>query len=282
MTVLPRFVLGHNALIGVHHSDKSKDVLKDSITEKETNLIDQVIDLGIEAIVLDNHPVAIGVAIYLEEKAPNVSVIPMVPYALSVVDEASRSGLSGVVREMLGSSISMGSGGIFRTIASLLSWNLTQAGSHVALWNYVRPFPSRKPKICFLHNVVTDLMLGWSSEGIVSFANSCRSRGITPGFVTLNPGEIPWMVDKIGTDAWFMTSVNSAGVQMSPSREIVEDEVLSRDEINILAMSVLGGGILDPKEEIPRSLSFPAVKSLVIGSGNIGHIRELQKVIQSC
>ena len=245
-------------------------------------MIDQVIDLGIEAIVLDNHPVAIGVAKYLDLKAPNVSVIPMVPYAQSVVDEASRSGLSGVVKEMLGSSISMGAGGIFRTIASLLTLNLPQAGSHVALWNYVRPFPSRKPKVCFLHNVVTDLMLGWkSSSGIVSFANSCRSRGIIPGFVTLNPGEIPWMVDQVGTESWFMTSVNSAGVQMSPSKEMVEEEVLSRDDINILAMSVLGGGILEPKEEIPRALSFPAVKSLVIGSSNIDHIRDLQIIIQS-
>ena len=248
---LPRFVLGHNALIGVHHSDKTKDVLKDGLTSHEVNLIDEVIELGIEAIVLDNHPVAIGVANYLSENAPEISVLPMVPYAQSVVDEASRSGLSGVVQEMLHSTLSMGIGGIGRTVWSIIFQNLPQAGSHIALWNYIRPFPNKVPRICFLHNVVTDLMLGWgNSDGLISFANACRSRNIVPGFVTLNPGGIEWMVEHVGVDCWFMASVNSAGIQMSPSKDLVEARVLSRTDINILGMSVLGGGVLDPNKEV--------------------------------
>ena len=281
--MLPKLVLGHNALIGVHHSDKSKDVLKNRITKVEIDLIKAISDLGIEAIVLDNHPIAISAAKYINKyHNSDLQIIPMVPYAQSVVDKASRSGIAAIIDEILKSTITIGFRQLSLIIFNLLSSNLTAAGSRMALWNYLSPFPNRQPKICFLHNVVTDLMIGWNNSlGLSSFAEACRSRGIIPGFVTLNPGSLNYLASVVGFQSWFMTSVNSSGIQMSPSQSYVEEEILSNPNLNILGMSILGGGLLDPEVEIHRALNFPAVKSVIIGSRNIIHIKQIKKIVDN-
>ena len=82
---IPRFVLGHNALIGVHHSDKNRDVLKPSLSKHDLSFLEFAIDSGVGAIVLDNHPAAIETAKVLSRKS-EMSVLPMIPYAQAVVD----------------------------------------------------------------------------------------------------------------------------------------------------------------------------------------------------
>ena len=124
--------------------------------------------------------------------------------------------------------------------------------------------------------------MGWGSEkGIECFARAIRMNGMIPGFVTLNPDAIPEIAKISGHDSWFMTSVNSAGIQMGPNFEEVEENILSRGEYNILAMSLLGGGVLDPRVEIPRALSFPAVKSVVVGTTSIRNLDNLLEIMSS-
>ena len=106
--------------------------------------------------------------------------------------------------------------------------------------------------------------------------------GMIPGFVTLNPKVIPEIIEIVGDDVWFMTSVNSAGIQMGPDRQQVEEEILADSRINILAMSLLGGGVLDPEIEIPRALSFPAVKSVVIGTSSKDNLTSLIEIMDRC
>ncbi len=279
---IPRFVLGHNALIGVHHTDKERDNLKPSMSKQDEDFIDFVIGRGVGAIVLDNHPVAIEVARYLVKNS-EIKVLPMIPYAQAVVDKASSAGLSGVVKEMatsLGPFIKSG----IRSVKSPKNLSFSQVGAHLATTKYLSDYPKKSfGEVCFMHNVVTDLMLGWKSDrGMKSFSKAIRMNGMIPGFVTLNPKVIPEIIEIVGDDVWFMTSVNSAGIQMGPDRQQVEEEILADSRINILAMSLLGGGVLDPEIEIPRALSFPAVKSVVIGTSSKDNLTSLIEIMDRC
>ena len=276
---IPRFVLGHNALIGVHHSDKNRDVLKPSLSKHDLSFLEFAIDSGVGAIVLDNHPAAIETAKVLSRKS-EMSVLPMIPYAQAVVDEASSSGLSGVVRNMA-ASVGVLSSSVFRTVTSPMNVSLSQLGAHIATKKYLSDYPRNSlGGVCFLHNVVTDLMIGWESyQGLRSFSRAIRSNGMIPGFVTLNPHRIPEIVKVVGEDSWFMTSVNSEGIQMGPDRIEVEERVLSNPRINILAMSILGGGMLDPEKEIPHAFSFDAVKSIVVGTSSQTNLAQLLRIV---
>ena len=278
---IPQFVLGHNALIGVHHTDKGRDKQKSGMSDSDSDFLKFVAQSGVEAIVLDNHPVAIEVANFLA-KDSSISVLPMIPYAQAVVDKASSSGLSGVVKEMassIGPIVKTG----FRSISRPRSLGLTQIGAHLATTKYLSEYPSRcLGNVCFMHNVVTDLMLGWDSlDGIRCFSRAIRMNKMIPGFVTLNPQCIPEIIGAVGSDVWFMTSVNSAGIQMGPNHMEVEESILSDENVNILAMSLLGGGVLNPEVEVPRALSFPAVKSVVVGTSSKNNLSHLLSILDS-
>ena len=265
----------------MHHTDRKKDKLKPGLSEEDIEFLRHAMNIGLEGIVLDNHPVALETANFLSSKS-NVSILPMIPYAQEVVDKASSSGLSGVVKEMASSIGPLAKTG-WRSIIGISKLSTTQIGAHLATCKYLNDYPrSNLGKVCFLHNVVTDLMIGWESErGIECFARAIRMNGMVPGFVTLNPNVIPEIAKISGSDSWFMTSVNSAGIQMGPDYGEVEENILSKGEYNILAMSLLGGGILDPQEEIPRALSFPAVKSVVVGTTSKQNLDNLVEIISS-
>jgi hypothetical protein len=271
---LPPFILGHNALIGVDHVDRTRTGVKRSLAQQDRELLDAAADAGVRAVLLDNHPVALEAARYIADAHPEITVIPMVPYAQAVVDEASSGGMTAVARQVVASGV-RSRGAVARAAANIVGGSWVRAGAHMAVAHYLSGFPNPRPPVCFLHNAVTDLMLGWGNlEGLAGFAGACRSAGITPGFVTLNPGRLAEIATAIGYDVWFMCAVNSRGIQMSPSREAGEKALRDR-RFRVVAMSVLGGGLLDPATEIERAYGFPAVRSIVIGTSREEHLREV-------
>jgi hypothetical protein len=271
---LPPFILGHNALIGVHHADRASAGVKHALSKRDHSLLDTAADVGVRAVLLDNHPVALEAARYLADRHPEVTVVPMVPYAQAVVDRASSGGMTAVARQIVSSGVRSGAA-LVRALTDFARGRLVDAGARIAVAHYLSGFPDRRPPVCFLHNAVTDLMLGWGNrEGLSAFAGACRSIGVTPGFVTLNPGALGELAGAVGDEAWYMCAVNSRGIQMSPSRE--EGERMLQDRrLDVVAMSVLGGGLLDPAAEIARAYEFPVVRSVVIGTSNEAHLREV-------
>lgn len=272
---LPRFILGHNALIGVNHRDRSQESYKLELTDKDRDLLRTAGEIGVGGMVLDNHPVAVQAAEFLAEHAPGVKIYPMIPYAQGVVDAASRSGLPSVVQDMVRTGVSLGPMRMAGTLGRLMTGDLQGAGARVAIAHFVKEFPDREPKVVFLHNAVTDLLMAWGChDALAGFAAACRSRNSVPGFVTLNPGRIADLAAIVGRDSWFMGAVNPLGMQMSPSREATE-KVLQDPSLNVLAMTVLAGGMLKPEEAIPHAFSFPAVKSVIIGTSRPDNLRRI-------
>lgn len=277
---LPRFVLGHNALIGVNHRDHTLTQVKTTLTKNDELVLLEAAELGVRAMVLDNHPVALQAADLLRSRAPQVQVIPMVPYAQQVVDSVSRAGLGGMISDMAKTSLTMGPLNMARAVAAATTGNLPTAGSITALAHHLSGFGRVNAPACFLHNAVTDLFAGWEAhDALAGFARACRGRNMAPGFVTLNPGSIPEIRRVVGDDAWFMCAVNSRGIQMSPNQSAAE-EVLRNPSLNVIAMSVLGGGLLDPEKEIPRTYQFPAVKSIVASTSRVDNLRKLVAIVE--
>lgn len=277
---VPRFLLGHNALIGVNHKDRALADVKTALGEDDRRFLRAAAEEGLAGIVLDNHPVAVEAARFLHEAHPSVRVFPMVPYAQEVVDSASKSGLGGIVKDMAATSVSLGPGPLLGAAGRGLLGDLTGAGARVAMGHYLRGFPKGRHPVVFLHNAVTDLLLAWNAtHALKSFADAARARGSAPGFVTLNPGRLPDLVEATGEDAWFMCAVNSRGIQMSPGQAEAE-RALDDPRLNVVAMSVLGGGLLDPKVEIPRAFKFPAVKSVVVGTTKVDNLRAVRRLAE--
>ena len=97
----PKFILGQ-FIIGVH-PQIGKDRLKPSLSTEDLEFLRFAVDIGVDGIVLDNHPVAIETANFLQEES-DIAIFPMI-LMKAVVDKASSAGLSGVVKEMASSVI---------------------------------------------------------------------------------------------------------------------------------------------------------------------------------
>ena len=96
-------------------------------------------DIGVDGIVLDNHPVAIETANFLQEES-DIAIFPMIPYVQAVVDKASSAGLSGVVKEMASSVIPLTKATI-RSLQKISKMSVTQFGAHLATCKYLADYP---------------------------------------------------------------------------------------------------------------------------------------------
>jgi hypothetical protein len=275
MTSLPRFVLGHNALIGVDHVSRVGKGIVTSLGDQGMGVLERALELGIGAMVVDNHPVSLQAVKFLEERRSRMTILPMVPYAQGVVDETSRSGLFGTAASLAKAGIATTLRHPLRTMSLLAQAGPTGPGWMAGLAGMLEPFKRLNPPVVFLHNAVTDLLVGWGAwKSLRAFAKAIQAMDIEPGFVTLNPGWIPRIREEVGGSPWFMAAVNSRGIQMSPDRTTVE-KILQDSDLKVLGMSILGGGLLPAAEEIPRAFSFPAVKSIVVGTRRPEHLSEL-------
>ena len=127
----------------------------------------------------------------------------------------------------------------------------------------------------FLHDVLTDLALSLNLKEIFEiFQTHLQDKyDIEAGLVTKN---FPILVSRL--HEWnskfsvIMTSFNKAGFQMNPSKQACEKTLVSYDG-NVIAMSVLAGGYLRPKEACDYILSQPKINTIVIGISSIAHAK---------
>jgi hypothetical protein len=134
-----------------------------------------------------------------------------------------------------------------------------------------------KKKTVFLHDVLADLALSLGVKGVFeTFQNHLHDKyNLEAGLVTKN---FPRMVSSLNEwDLKFtsiMTSFNKVGFQMNPSREECETGLLKFDG-NIIAMSVLAGGYLQPREAYEYLSSLPNISTAVIGVSSVAHVQSI-------
>jgi hypothetical protein len=62
-------------------------------------------------------------------------------------------------------------------------------------------------------------------------------------------------------------SINKAGFRMSGGKAIYED-VLKTKKVRVIAMQVLGGGAIHPKEAIEYVCGLPNIESILFGASS--------------
>ena len=76
-------------------------------------------------------------------------------------------------------------------------------------------------------------------------------------------------------DIYILTHVNKIGYEMNPNQAIVEEEI-KKTKMNIICMSILASGYLNPAEALTyiKSLNINSNLSTVIGCSTEKHILE--------
>lgn len=276
-------ILGHNQFIGVDHLSQERARSRTeqfSDTQKILDLIDYFYELGGRGMMLSTHQrttdimQAIGSSAKLSR---NMNFYPLIPYAQGYVRRANEMGVVGMLNDVLGPASTstkfkiLLKGGINVVRKDFLSILSTLIDVELL------PFKGYNIKAVFLHNVLTDLALSLNAQNIFEFYIDYikDTYGVTPGFGTMNFADLVKSFDNWGfKKPLVMASFNKVGFQMNPSRMECE-RCLEDFDVEVLAMSTLASGYLNPADAFKYLESIAKIKSIVIGVSTQKHTKEI-------
>ena len=213
----------------------------------------------------------------------NLRLYAIVPYAYEYVRLATQlGGIQGLAkkfgRDMLKThnltAMRFGIEGILTMDpASLLKTYLSYEISRITSTN-----KKAKLESLMLHQLITDMALALDLDWLFkSYVEFLEKRKITPGF---NTGNFSFLVNKffdwgINLEKLVIAApFNKIGFQMTPSIDECEKTLKMMPEPNVIAISILAAGYINPKEAADYLQALPNIKGVSIGISKEKHARE--------
>lgn len=280
-------ILGHNQFIGVDHLSQDKG------RERERRFADaqRILDLvahahaeGVEGLMVSTHQRVrefLPMVAQDPRLASSLRLYPIIPYAQGYVRRANEVGLVRMGMEAiegasagkkLGMAWSSGVGLLRRDVFGLLG---------TLIDTEMLPLKGLKVDSVILHNVLTDMLLGWGAEDTFRFYDEhVRDRhGVRPAYATFNYPLLMRRFEEWGMERpLVLTSFNPLGFQMNPAREACE-ETLARGTSDVIAMSVFAAGLVPPKEAAAYLAGLANVDSVVFGASTREHVSETASLL---
>lgn len=275
-------VLGHNQFFGVNHLVAKTGNEREAYFSDVKRILDIIhftYDCGVKAMMMSTHERAtlVGEELTRDPKLKDeFGVYLLVPYVAKYIKQANEKGLVNIVKDAIGGTttkekISM----FFRGGMGLLTKDMSKMLTTLIDFE-VAPYRDVNLRAIFLHDVMTDLVLGWDVPEVLDlFANHVEKKyKARPAFCTKNVPKLMKLLERTSIrNPLIMASINKLGYQVSPSREAFED-CLKTNELQLLAMSTLAAGYLKPKEAYEYLFSLPRVDSVVVGVSSTAHAEE--------
>jgi hypothetical protein len=214
----------------------------------------------------------------------------LVPYAFEYVRVATQIGLPGLAKRFAkqitfsGNVRAIGTGlkGVIRMdpaalLKTYLSYEISRIKSAAG--------KQANLESLLLHEVITDMSLALNLDWLIkSYVEFMLKLGIKPGFNTRN---FVYLVKKL--DEWNISSsdvviaapFNKVGFQMDPSKAECEKALKSLDEANVIAISILAAGYLNPPEAIDYLASLPNIMGVAAGVSKEQHALETFRMLKS-
>lgn len=285
MEQIDKIVFGDNQFFGINHSsqDKAEEMAKRfSDIKNILNVYDNAFDCGIKAVMLNSNDRAAEITQYFRDnksKYGDLAWYPSIPYPHKYADMVNELGIVPTINEMLIKN---------NTAAGMLS--MITKGVTVAMTKDAmkilemlidveyKMFKGLDCRVLFLQNVITDLLLGYGIKDV--FQHYCeyirKKHKILPGFITLN---MPYMKTKFQEwgieEVVICSTVNAAGFNMYPSKEVYERVIAENDpsKYQLMAMNVLASGSITPKQSFDY-INGLKLQSVVFGASSKAHIKD--------
>jgi len=271
--------LGDNPFFGIDHL--SQDIARERQKrldgmQKITDIMEYVSECGVKDFVVSTHP-------QLRELIENMKgrglekkfdFYPIIPYAQGYVSKITEKGLINGLNETLSHGSTQNKlrilfSGIFGYVTKDFRKMLKTLIDIELL-----PLSDVKIKMVLLHNVLVDLAIGLEMKDVLNdFVNHIKDKhNVQTGFVTNN---FPTLLEKF--EKWglelptIMTSFNSVGFQMNPSKEDCEKKL---GKCKVIAMNILAGGFSNPYDSM-KYLADLKINSMVVGMSTKKHSDEI-------
>ena len=137
--------------------------------------------------------------------------------------------------------------------------------------------------VIFLQNVITDLLLGLGMNDILKGYHDyiAKKYNSEAGFITMNMPKLLNTLESVGvTNPIICSSINKVNFRMSGGKELYE-ETLRNKKVRAIAMQVLGGGAIPPKEALEYVANLPNIESILFGASSKTNIQSTVSIIEN-
>ena len=199
-------------------------------------------------------------------------IFPCMPYAYKYANAVTELGVAGTLKQYLPANLF---GSVIKGGVAYLSKDYISI-MELLVDLEMKMFKGIKTPVIFLQNVVTDLLLGLGMIDILKAFKIYveKKYNAEAGFITMNMPKLLNELEKSGIENPIIcTSINLAGFRMPGGKELYES-VLRTRKLRVIAMQVLGGGAINPKDAIEYVGNLPNIESILFGASSKAHITQ--------
>lgn len=275
---MDRILFGDNQFFAVNHISDEKSRAQ-SIRFKDDESIVQTLDVardaGLNTFMCTTHDRIGNICDIIRAnpvKYKGYQIFPCMPYAHKYANAVTELGIAGTLKQYVPGNFF---GSLFKGGVAYLSKDYISI-MELLVDAEMKMFKGIKTPIIFLQNVVTDLLLGLGMIDILKAFHSyiAKKYNAEAGFITMNMPMLLQKLEEVGIEnPVICSSINLAGFRMSGGRELYES-VLKTKKLRAIAMQVLAGGAINPKEAMQYVCKLPNIESILFGASSRANIEQ--------
>ena len=280
---MERILFGDNQFFAVNHISDEKSMAQ-SIRFKEDAAIiktlDHAMEAGIQTFMCTTHDRIANICEVIRqqpEKYKDFKIYPCMPYAHKYANAVTELGIMGTIKQYVPGNFF---GSLFKGGVAFLSKDFLSI-MELLIDAEMKMFKGINTPVIFLQNVVTDLLLGLGMKDVlVAFHDYVRKKyNAEAGFITMNMPALLNMLEEGGVmNPIICASINKVGFRMSGGKELYEETLRTR-QFRAIAMQVLAGGAVSPKEAIEYVCGLPNIESILFGASSRTNINDTVSLI---
>ncbi|MGB5553561.1 MAG: hypothetical protein WBM83_02805 [Flavobacteriaceae bacterium] len=269
---MERILYGDNQFFAVNHISDSKS-REQSIRFKNNDAIIKTLDharnAGINTFMCTTHDRIAQICDVIradEAKYKDFKIYPCMPYAHKYANAMTELGIAGTIKQYVPGNLF---GSMFKGGVAFISKDYVSI-MELLIDAEMKMFKGINTPVIFLQNVITDLLLGLGMIDLLKgFHDHVKKKyNAEAGFITMNMPKLLDALEGAGIENPIIcASINKVNFRMSGGKELYE-KTLHERKFRAIAMQVLGGGAIPPKEAIEYVCGLPNIESILFGASS--------------
>jgi hypothetical protein len=281
---MERILFGDNQFFAVNHISDEKSMAQSMKFKEDAAIIrtlDYAREAGVETFMCTTHDRIANICEHIRnnpEKYRDFKIFPCMPYAHKYANAVTELGIAGTLKQYVPGNLF---GSLFKGGVAFLSKDYLKI-MELLIDAEMKMFKGINTPVIFLQNVVTDLLLGLGMRDVlVAFHEYVQKKyNAEAGFITMNLPQLVDMLESGGVkNPIICASINKAGFRMSGGQEKYE-AFLRQNRCRVIAMQVLAGGAVSPREAIEYVCQLPNIESILFGASSKTNILETVSLIR--
>ncbi|HEY8398642.1 MAG TPA: hypothetical protein VIK80_11930 [Flavihumibacter sp.] len=281
---MDRILFGDNQFFAVNHISDEKSMAQAIRFKDDAAIIrtlDHAMEAGINTFMCTTHDRIANICEVIRqqpEKYRDFKIYPCMPYAHKYANAVTELGIMGTIKQYVPGNFF---GSLFKGGVAFLSKDFLSI-MELLIDAEMKMFKGVNTPVIFLQNVVTDLLLGLGMKDVlVAFHDYVKKKyNAEAGFITMNMPALLNMLEDGGIkNPIICASINKVGFRMSGGKELYEETLRTR-QFRAIAMQVLAGGAVSPKEAIEYVCSLPNIESILFGASSKTNINDTASLIR--